>query len=83
VTEKREQGNGGTVEKGETEREVSLVDGALLESSDGDLAVSKVKLSSNMVSMGSRYEVVVLDGNVVIPLMSCEVWCECAQERMR
>jgi len=58
--EKREQGNGGTVEQGETDREVSLVDGALLESRDGDLAVSKVKLSSNMVSMEGRCEAFVL-----------------------
>ena len=79
MTEKREQGNGGTVEKGETEREVSLVDGALLESSDGDLAVSKVKLSSNMVFVEGRCETVVLADDVAVALTFCKVWYRCAQ----
>ena len=58
VTEKRAAGSGPMAEQGETDREVSRVEGALLESSDGDRAVSKVKLRSNIVlfAMGSAGE---------------------------
>ena len=55
MTEKRGGGYGPVGEHGETDREVSLVDIVwLVESSDGDLGVSNVKLASNMVLCVAR-----------------------------
>lgn len=39
-------------EHGETEREVSRVEGALLDSVDGDRGPSKVKFALNMLAAG-------------------------------
>ena len=53
VIEKCGDGKGPTGEHGDTERDVSRVDEALLESKEGDRGVSKEKLSSNMVKASS------------------------------
>ena len=50
--EKRGGGNGPVGEHGETERDVSHVDEALLDSVDGDRGPSNVKFSLNMVAIG-------------------------------
>jgi len=48
--EKRGGGYGPVGEQGETERDVSQVEGAMLDSVDGDRGPSKVKFSLNIVA---------------------------------
>lgn len=45
-------------EHGETEREVSRVEGALLDSVDGDRGPSKVKFALNMLAAGYSWVIV-------------------------